>query len=107
MPWCRDDYPPEWEEMRASVLLRANDECEWCGAVNGYPHPDTGSRVVLTIAHLYDDDKDTRDLSRLAALCQKCHLNYDRPKHLKRAAETRRRKRIAAGQLVLVWEKDE
>jgi len=35
--------------------------------------------TFLTIAHL-DHDRDNFDVfdERLAALCQKCHLNYDR-----------------------------
>ena len=38
--------------------------------------------IVLTIAHL-DHDKENHNVSydRLAALCQRCHLNYDRNRH--------------------------
>lgn len=68
-------------------------------------------RVVLTVAHLgvarpdgspgdKHDKSDVRD-ENLAALCQACHLNYDRDDHLRNAAETRRRKRHEAGQLAL------
>lgn len=41
------------------------------------------SIVVLTIAHL-DHDKSNHDveLSRLAALCQKCHLGHDIGHHV-------------------------
>jgi hypothetical protein len=40
-------------------------------------------KIVLTIAHL-DHDKHNHDIQddRLAALCQACHLNYDRPRHV-------------------------
>lgn len=69
-------------------------------------------QIVLTVAHLGTDrpdgapgdkhDKmDCRD-ENLAALCQKCHLNYDRDEHVLNAAKTRRRKRIEAGQLELI-----
>jgi hypothetical protein len=73
-------------------------------------------KIVLTVAHLgtpYADgtpgDKhnkmDVRD-ENLAALCQKCHLNYDRDEHMVNAARTRARKRQAAimatGQLNLL-----
>ena len=34
---------------------RARNKCEWCGAANGEPHPVTGSTVVLTTAHVWDD----------------------------------------------------
>jgi hypothetical protein len=37
-------------------------------------------RVILTVAHLNHDPRDNRD-TNLVALCQWCHLNYDRPHH--------------------------
>lgn len=46
------------------------------------------------------DKMDVRD-ENLAALCQRCHLNYDRDEHRVNAARTRRRKRIEAGQMEL------
>lgn len=68
-------------------------------------------RVVLTVAHLGapkpgeppwhgdpHDKSDVRDVN-LAALCNRCHLGYDLMDHVRHAAETRRRKRIAAGQM--------
>jgi hypothetical protein len=50
-----------------------------CRAVNGQPHPATGSRVVLTVAHL-DRDAAAGDHSdgNLMVMCQCCHLAYDR-----------------------------
>lgn len=42
--------------------------------------------IVLTVAHL-DHDIINNDLSNLKALCQKCHLNYDKNFH----AENRRK----------------
>lgn len=67
-------------------------------------------RIVLTVAHLgvprpdgtpgdKNDKMDVRD-ENLAALCQKCHLNYDRDDHIRNAAETRRRRRIERGQMM-------
>lgn len=58
--------------------------------------------IVLTVAHLgvprpdgtpgsKHDKADCRP-ENLAALCQRCHLNFDRPDHLARAATTRERK---------------
>lgn len=35
-------------------------------------------KIVLTVAHL-DRDRSNNDRSNLAALCQRCHLNHDRP----------------------------
>lgn len=57
-PENRDRYPREWKTIRAAILARADNRCEgsplWpdCRAENGQPHPVTGSRTVLTIAHL-------------------------------------------------------
>jgi hypothetical protein len=69
-------------------------------------------RIVLTVAHLgvtrpdgasgdKHDKMDVRD-ENLAALCQRCHINYDRDEHSANAAATRRRKREQAGQLPLM-----
>lgn len=113
MPLDYSRYPPDWKQISLRIRAeRAGWHCEWCGAANGQPHPDTGSKVVLTVAHLGVDFPDGRPGSKhdkhdvreenLAALCQRCHLNYDREDHIKNAAVTRRRKRERAGQLVLI-----
>ena len=41
-------------------------------------HPVTGSKVVLTIAHL-DHTPENCDDENLRAWCQRCHLTYDAP----------------------------
>ena len=98
MPIDLKHYPKAWR--RISLLIRerrAGGRCEWCGAVNGCPHPSTGSRVVLTVAHLGEpfalggDKHDKHDIraENLAALCQRCHLNYDRADHVAKARKTR------------------
>ena len=82
-------------------MRRARGRCEWCGAENHQPHPVTGSRVVLTTAHLGEpfavgaDKHDKMDIraENLAALCQRCHLNHDREEHAANARATRERKR--------------
>lgn len=48
--------------------------------------------IVLTIAHL-DHNIENNDLSNLKALCQKCHLNYDKEHHAKNSRETRNKKK--------------
>ena len=78
------EYPPNWKEIRARILKRAGNRCEGspkfpdCRAENHKPHPVTGSRVVLTIAHVNHDKSnwDVKD-EELAANCQKCHLSRD------------------------------
>ncbi len=68
-------------------------------------------RIVLTVAHLgaphadgtpgdKHDKMDVRD-ENLAALCQRCHLQFDLKDHMRHAAETRRRQKIEAGQIEL------
>lgn len=99
----RAAYPPDWPAISRRIRSeRAGNRCEWCGAVNGQPHPITGSRVILTVAHLRaaSSTMDCRD-EVLAALCQRCHLTYDRDQHVAKAAQTRRRKREETGQQVM------
>jgi 5-methylcytosine-specific restriction endonuclease McrA len=82
-PENRNRYPANWAVIREVILCRARHRCEGspdfpdCRAANHQAHPDTGSKVVLTIAHL-DHTPEHNDPSNLAALCQRCHLNYDR-----------------------------
>lgn len=83
MPINYKDYPDNWlTEIRPAILERANNCCEFCGIEN-YIVKENGTKVVLTIAHL-DHDKFNHDvdLKRLKALCQKCHLQYDLPRHI-------------------------
>lgn len=101
MPVDYSKYPPNWKtEIRPRILERAGNRCEFCGAENYKPHPVTGSRVVLTIAHL-DHDEENWDVEddRLAALCQRCHLRYDHRKHIEAARLRRDRER---GQMQLI-----
>lgn len=97
-PENRKRYPKNWKEIRASILERAEHKCE--GSPGFYPdcrvknydlHPVTGSKVVLTIAHL-DHTPENCDGSNLKAMCQRCHLTYDAEHHKKNAAQTRRNK---------------
>lgn len=102
-------YPPNWKtEIRPAILKRANNCCEQCRVPNHelIYRPIKGSnkwklapegllidamaldgikftKIILTIAHL-DHDKHNFDVdySRLAALCQRCHLKYDLNNHI-------------------------
>ncbi|WP_396902762.1 hypothetical protein [Mycolicibacterium sp.] len=51
-----------------------------CPATHLQPHPVTGSKVILTTAHLNHTPEDCRD-DNLLAMCQRCHLAYDREIH--------------------------
>lgn len=113
MPVDRKRYPPDWPVISLARRSSAGWRCEWCGAAQGQPHPLTGSKVVLTVAHLGVPHPDGRPGDRhdkadvraenLAALCQCCHLNYDRADHLANRWRNAHRRRQAAGQLVLEY----
>jgi len=82
MPIDYSEYHPKWHLISRLIrFYRANNKCEWCGAENRQPHPVTGSIVTLTVAHL-DHDKSNNRFNNLAALCNRCHLNYDRKRHI-------------------------
>lgn len=68
-------YPKEFYEK--SAKLRRKGYCEICGALNGHPHPSTGSKVVLTVHHI-DLDIWNNDDANLIQLCQSCHLDIHR-----------------------------
>jgi len=105
MPMDHRCYPKNWKAIseyvrffRAGGLCEGSPEYPDCTAQHGKPHPVTGSKVILTTAHL-DHDTDNNRLSNLRAWCNRCHLTYDTEHHAANAAATRRRKRIEAGQL--------
>lgn len=95
-------YPADWKAISLEVRERAGWVCEGapgiypdCRAENAKPHPATGSKVVLTVAHLDhvpENCGEPGDRPNLRALCQRCHLTYDAKHHAINAAATRRRK---------------
>lgn len=99
MPFHKDRYPPNWKEI--SLRIRKVGRCEFCGAENYKPHPITGSKVILTVAHLDHDPQNCAD-ENLKALCQRCHLRHDIEHHKRNAAKTRYKKRLAEGQIELI-----
>lgn len=119
MPMDRSRYPDGWDKISRQIRFdRAGGKCEGssaypdCRAEHGKPHPITGSIVVLTTAHLGIDKEDGSPGDRhdkmdvrpenLRAWCQRCHLTYDIKDHMANAAETRRKKKEAQGQLQLI-----
>ncbi|MDO3168230.1 hypothetical protein P5V90_14775 [Mycobacteroides abscessus subsp. abscessus] len=103
-PENRDRYPKDWPEISRRIRReRARGRCECvgecgrsthrgrCPNANGARAYGTGSRVVLTVAHLNHTPEDCRD-ENLRAMCQGCHLHYDAEHH----AQTRQRTRTAA-----------
>ncbi|RDE04660.1 MT-A70 family methyltransferase [Sphingomonas aracearum] len=106
-PENRARYPREWPTISLQIRKqRAGDRCECqgecghdhagrCAEHNGEPHSVTGSTVVLTVAHL-DDMPENCAPENLRAMCQRCHLAYDRDTHVANLRETHSRRRIAA-----------
>lgn len=110
-PENKHRYPANWKEIRAAILLRANNCCEKCGVENysiiwrddfgnwhyapeGYQSDAMALdgtkfvKIILTIAHL-DHQPENNDERNLSALCQKCHLNYDKNHHRESRKKTR------------------
>jgi len=85
-------YPKDWKQIRNRILARAGNCCEGspaypdCRVENGQRHPKTGSKVVLTVAHLVHGP-DHSD-GNLRAWCQRCHLTYDAGFHARNARRT-------------------
>jgi len=94
-PSERAKYPKDWREIARQVCAAQGFKCAGspkypsCRAVHGMLHPATGSRVVLTVAHL-DHDPRNSEWANLRAWCQRCHLTYDAKQHATNAARTRR-----------------
>ena len=92
MPLGRKEYPDDWEMISALIrFVIAKNRCEKCKGENYQHHPDTGSIVILTVAHL-DHNRQNNTLDNLQALCQRCHLSHDKKHHLRNSRLTRLRK---------------
>lgn len=80
-PENKSRYPVNWREIVAAIRVRSGNCCEGspmfpaCRAAHGAPHPETGSRVVLTVGHL-DHTPENCDPANLRLWCQRC-LVYD------------------------------
>lgn len=105
-PDQRQRYPADWRRMSHELRTAAGWRCQGtpafphCRAEHLRPHPETGSRVVLTVAHL-DHQPENNAPENLRVLCQRCHLHHDRAHHRQNAAETRRKKQLTRFQRTL------
>jgi 5-methylcytosine-specific restriction endonuclease McrA len=106
-PENKGRYPKNWKEIRAKILDRAGHCCEGspaypdCRAVNYEPHPVTGSKVILTIAHLNPPVEDCSE-ENLRAWCQRCHLLYDIKIHTNNRRRNIMEDAERAGQITLL-----
>lgn len=105
-PENRSRYPINWAAISGRIRFeRAGGRCECegecglhrtnpgprrCTEIHGQPARFAKGRIVLTVAHLNHTPEDVRD-ENLRALCQRCHLRYDREHHAESAARRRRR----------------
>jgi hypothetical protein len=101
-------YPEDWRAISDRIRFdRAEGRCECAGECgrhalaslddgrcpnrHGMPAYGTGSKVVLTTAHLDHTPENCED-DNLKAMCQGCHLHYDKDHH----AATRAASKAAA-----------
>jgi hypothetical protein len=96
-------YPKDWKQISERIRFkRADNRCECtgecgdehhlesgniiygkkpyprCTARNYEEHPITGSKVILTVAHLNHEIENCDD-DNLKAMCQRCHNKMDAP----------------------------
>lgn len=113
-------YPKTWKAISRRVRFeRARGRCEcsgecgrrhvcwnpacptlhtFCSAEHGKRNPETGSKVVLTVAHLcrprdHRPPKKCGYQKHLRAMCQACHLRLDARERAENAGRTRDLKR--------------
>lgn len=120
MPMIRSRYPANWEQFSREIRFgRAGGRCECtgeCGLHRTTPGPRrcvevdgskahwANGKVILTVAHLNaaggpcQCDPHCADPEHVKAMCQRCHLRYDGPRHQDNASKNRDKKR---GQLRL------
>jgi hypothetical protein len=93
--------------IRPAIITRAQNRCEGspaypgCRVLNHSWHPDTGSKVILTTAHLGRCEPNCGGLSHLRFLCQRRHLTLDAELHRQHVIERLRRESEVQGQLRL------
>lgn len=85
--WNRDVY----QDDDGTIFCAENSERlgdDYVGEIENFNRI---TKVVLTIAHLDHTPENCSD-DNLRALCQRCHLRYDKEHHAKNARETRKKK---------------
>ncbi len=121
MPMDLRSYPANWKAFSLSIRkARAHDQCEcggecgkdhgpprkdWarprCPAVNGDLSENGRGRVVLTVAHLWkgpcrcaleNEGQKCARPDHVLAMCQGCHLRYDKTLHADTRGKTRARR---------------
>ena len=111
MPMKRSNYPPNWEDLRATKLRESEGQCQCegecglhrttpgprrCIERNGQPAQYANGLIVLTTAHLCHNTR-CADLTHLKMMCPRCHIRYDRPHHAANRAKTMAQRKAAEG----------
>ncbi len=105
-------YPKDWRLISLEVRERAEGRCEcveecglhpWgrCVERQGRKAFFAKGQIILTVAHLDHVPENCGTPGKrdnLKAMCQRCHLRYDREHHAETSRETRARK-IGQGSL--------
>jgi len=68
----KEEYPENWDEISERIKEKAGWKCENCDRKNS---PREG--YTLTTHHI-DGKKKSLDENMLVALCQRCHLVWER-----------------------------
>lgn len=104
-PENRKRYPSDWQTISARIRFdRAGGRCECageCGLHKGRRCVETHGelalfakgRIILTTAHLDHTPENCAD-ENLRAMCQRCHLRYDRHHHKVSAMEAAGQQRM-------------
>ena len=104
-PENRARYPRDWPAIAARIRDRACGRCECvgecgrgthegrCPNLHGHPAYGSGSKVVLTTAHMDHVPENCGD-DNLRSMCQGCHLHYDREIHAQTRWRTSREGRV-------------
>lgn len=79
----RKRYPRNWPEI--SLLIREGRAGWFCECLGECDRHD--GWCVLTVAHL-DHTPENVEPDNLRAMCQRCHLSYDRDHHAATRAAT-------------------
>jgi len=93
-------YPQNWRDISKAIKERAEWRCECegecgrgshigrCSNTHNEPAYDSKYNVILTTAHL-DHVPENCEPDNLKAMCQACHLSYDKHHHAKTRAKTK------------------
>lgn len=87
MPWNRKDYPPDWEEIRNRILIRARNRCEKCGLGNrllinksdrSYPSPQQWDMYNSMLRNDYSKRQAMQRMGFTEIVLTIAHLNHDK-----------------------------